>query len=1009
MKRHGWATAFVASAFAGLLGSTGCSTSSYCFDDCGPGGSAAKDGGGATDGGGTGGINVDGGGSGGSGAILFGGSGGGEACVKNGDEICNGVDDDCNGKIDDGIDSTRPSTAARAINCTRSHTLDPNCTTPSCDARGPPASSTARPRERASSSARQTGTTTEPPGQDCEYHCPWNPNGTNTTDPGGAFGCGKDDDCDGKSRRRRQHVHGDRTNCGKCGKLVRAAQRHRQVRDDRRSGAAVRHDEHRLRGRPVRPGLRTTSTAAANGCEYACPAPHRAGNLRRHRQRLRRPDRQRRPEPRDRRSERGEAPASAAPRASAPTVAHQGISKCIGGADQRAATPDSNNVNGTNPNLPVNGVRNGVCDAPTGAAGAPAGRRAGDVQQPRRRLRRHGGRQPHRRGRQCGSSVGQLHSRAPSSARTARWCASARSTRHRDLQRAGRRLRRRHRRHGPDRRARRPARRTPTAPAASLPASERAPRQGVRDGPTSDAVRATATSRRRMPCRCRRRARRAALACVGGAKTCVRVAVRASRTRVDACGVDSNCDGTLDNQPNLQTDVKNCGTCGNDCNASQGGHGAGACVSGRLRADDGCDTGFINCDANANDCEKACTFDLGARAVQRRRRQLQLPGRRGPRDACPTPVQVCGVAAAATEAGCKPGAVGVGSRSPAPRGAWKCTFPAGYCNNAAAPNYCAGARRHLRRQGQQLQRRRGRDLQAPDAQDQGYLGQPCASDDGKPPPGDGACRATGTLRVQRHERHRSCNATKNLTQGCAELCDGIDNDCDGSVDEPFIEQGHERDVLRQAGRRPRSRQPLGVSSTRRAAPTPRPRRPASGNGYRDRCRAPRAGSVTLDKTVACSVVGQGPVVQRDARRSRADLRRPRRSAVQHGELADGLPGRCACTLGLRPGARRGVHQHVLAAAKCCNLGSFDFDRGTGAAIQDGLLADGVGGARELLGGLEHAAGQRTTANRQHPRHHRTTCASCHHRPERQRPQRTTCSSRSWAAPSTRDVGGRREL
>jgi hypothetical protein len=215
MKRHGWATAFVASAALGLSGSAGCTTSSFCFDDCGSGGTAAADGGGAKDGGGTGGIiNPDAGGSGGTGAILLGGSGGGpDSCVPNPPETCNGVDDDCNGKIDDGIDWTQPEHCGTCdLNCTQiPHSVNQTCEPPATlDGKTPGTC-----KFQCDTDWYDDKST---PGVDCLYQCPWNPNGTNTTDPGGAFGCGRDDDCDGTVDEDVDTCK-DLENCGKCGHL----------------------------------------------------------------------------------------------------------------------------------------------------------------------------------------------------------------------------------------------------------------------------------------------------------------------------------------------------------------------------------------------------------------------------------------------------------------------------------------------------------------------------------------------------------------------------------------------------------------------------------------------------------------------------------------------------------------------------------------------------------------------------------------------------------------------
>ena len=49
----------------------------------------------------------------------------------------------------------------------------------------------------------------------------------------------------------------------------------------------------------------------------------------------------------------------------------------------------------------------------------------------------------------------------------------------------------------------------------------------------------------------------------GGTVTCV--GSKGPTGPADTCGVDANCDGVLTNQPDLMTDVHNCGTCAHDC------------------------------------------------------------------------------------------------------------------------------------------------------------------------------------------------------------------------------------------------------------------------------------------------------------------------------------------------------------------------------------------------------------------------------------------------------------
>src|SRR5262249_30205263 len=78
------------------------------------------------------------------------------------------------------------------------------------------------------------------------------------------------------------------------------------------------------------------------------------------------------------------------------------------------------------------------------------------------------------------------------------------------------------------------------------------------------------------------------LACIGGTVQCVGAAGPTSPT--DKCGEDSNCDGVAGPQPDLMTDVHNCGTCGHDCLVGAV-HANWSCQAGQCHFD-GCQPNF---------------------------------------------------------------------------------------------------------------------------------------------------------------------------------------------------------------------------------------------------------------------------------------------------------------------------------------------------------------------------------------------------------------------------------
>ena len=69
-------------------------------------------------------------------------------------------------------------------------------------------------------------------------------------------------------------------------------------------------------------------------------------------------------------------------------------------------------------------------------------------------------------------------------------------------------------------------------------------------------------------------------------------------------GIDDDCDGAIDEDFNLSTDASNCGACGRRCSFA---HAAASCVAGECRPGT-CAAGFYDVDGLASDgCEYACT------------------------------------------------------------------------------------------------------------------------------------------------------------------------------------------------------------------------------------------------------------------------------------------------------------------------------------------------------------------------------------------------------------------
>ncbi len=410
------------------------------------------------------------------------------------------------------------------------------------------------------------------------------------------------------------------------------------------------------------------------------------------------------------------------------------------------------------------------------------------------------------------------------------------------------------------------------------------------------------------------------LTCSGGVLACSGDVGPTSA--VDGCNIDANCDGQLTGQPDLQSDVSNCGSCGNDCFA--GAVNSDWACSGGMCQFNGCLPNFYDLDNNQT-CEYGPCVVTGSEVCDGIDNDCN--GVVDDVSSTPTPVDVCGVSPAATRPECTTGVT-----VQCTGGSWQCTFPAGVCgpNCASATEICDNL---------------DNDCDGSFNENVSNFGLACTSDAGLPPPGHGACQTTGTI-ICDGPNATQCSATKAsctlLPGGCEEHCDGVDNDCDGLVDEDYTDKGSDPahfvrpDVTQVAGN-------LWVFSYEASRPDAGPLTPGNGNGYFCTGAGCPAGipaappGEPLDETIACSVPGVlpwfnvSPVEVEQA----CDAIGGFICDVNDYVLACETPS--TCDWGYSP--RGGACQTAANGGKYCNLGGYDFDPMT-AGDQDGLLATG---------------------------------------------------------------------